>query len=265
MPASLAASLALMQSQLPEIAKTQTANVKTDKANYSYSYADLANVTRVVVPLLGRCGLAWMTKPTFNADGKFVLAYALLHVGGEREVGEYPLPTTGTPQAIGSAITYARRYTLCSVTGVAPDQDDDDAAAAQAASLPGPRTVKRRERPPGSPAAPAGPSTTVRRPPPSEGPPLPGEAPASDLIDPRGAQMKRLHATLRDSFATRDEGYAFVSTIVGRDVASTSELTVREASAVIDACARKDDAAPSEGEWDAMSGDEAAGEERADA
>ena len=58
-----------------------------------------------------------------------MLAYKLLHVSGDHEAGEYPLPTSGTPQAIGSAITYARRYTLVAVTGLAPEDDDDGAAA----------------------------------------------------------------------------------------------------------------------------------------
>jgi hypothetical protein len=42
-----------------------------------------------------------------------------------------PPPTRGTPQQIGSALTYARRYILCAVTGVAPGGEDDDGKAAQ--------------------------------------------------------------------------------------------------------------------------------------
>jgi ribosomal protein S20 len=54
-----------------------------------------------------------------------------LHTSGEKVSGEYPLPTGGSPQALGSAITYARRYCLCAVTGVAADDDDDGAAATE--------------------------------------------------------------------------------------------------------------------------------------
>jgi ERF superfamily len=57
-----------------------------------------------------------------------VLAYSLVHASGEREDGIYPL-TGGAPQEQGSAITYARRYCLCAVTGVAADADDDGQAA----------------------------------------------------------------------------------------------------------------------------------------
>lgn len=130
--ASLAAALAAVQAELPTIHKGETAIVPTKNGRYSYSYADLASITRVILPVLGRHGLAWTTMPTVQ-DGRFVLAYRLMHTSGETLEGMYPLPDGRGPQETGSAITYARRYALCSVTGVAPDDDDDDAAAAQAA------------------------------------------------------------------------------------------------------------------------------------
>ncbi|MEO3922673.1 ERF family protein [Micromonosporaceae bacterium B7E4] len=130
MTENLAAALAKVQAQLPSVGKDHTAEVESRTGrSYRYTYADLAAVSKAILPLLGANGLSWITRPTINDGGKFVLAYELLHTSGESRVGEYPL-TGGTPQEIGSAITYARRYTLCSVTGVAPEQDDDDAAAA---------------------------------------------------------------------------------------------------------------------------------------
>jgi hypothetical protein len=69
--------------------------------------------------------------PTVTEDGRFVLAYELRHTSGELINGSYPLPdpTRTTPQQVGSALTYARRYTLCCVTGVVPDEDDDGTVA----------------------------------------------------------------------------------------------------------------------------------------
>jgi hypothetical protein len=122
----LAAALAAVQAKLPRIEKNESA----DAGTYSYTYADLAAVSNAVLPLLGANGLAFTSFPTANAAGKFVLRYELLHKSGERLGGEYPLGG-GNAQAVGSSITYARRYSLCAVTGVAPD-DDDDAAAATA-------------------------------------------------------------------------------------------------------------------------------------
>jgi hypothetical protein len=126
-PDTLFAALASVQAQLPKIGKGQTA----DTGKYTYRYADLADVSQEILPLLGASGLAFTCRPTI-LDGQFVLTYSLVHFSGEREDGIYPLPSSGTPQQIGSAITYARRYCLCAVTGVAPDSDDDDGAAAEA-------------------------------------------------------------------------------------------------------------------------------------
>jgi len=124
---SLAEALAAFQAELPRVGKSQTANTGT----YSFRYADLADVSAIVLPLLGKHGLSFAAAPTLDESGRFVLRYALRHVsGGESVSGDYPLPSSGTPQAIGSAITYARRYALCAVTGVAADEDDDGQAAA---------------------------------------------------------------------------------------------------------------------------------------
>lgn len=126
--ADLATALAAFQAELPAIAKSETANVVSAKGRYSYTYASLGDISRVVEPLLGKQGLSYASMPTLNGDGRFVLRYMLLHASGESLGGEYPL-NGNTPQEIGSSITYARRYTLCAVTGVAPDDDDDGAAA----------------------------------------------------------------------------------------------------------------------------------------
>jgi len=95
--------------------------------SYEYSYADLASVSRAVYPLLAANGLAFTAFPTMTERG-LVLAYSLLHVDGEKMTGQYPIAGT-TPQQRGSEITYARRYCLCAVTGIAPDEDDDAAGA----------------------------------------------------------------------------------------------------------------------------------------
>lgn len=126
---SLASALAELQTKLPEISKSKRADVRSDKGNYSYTYADLADVTKAVMPVMGPLGLSFTSRPTLTADGRFVLAYSLLHASGDAQSGEYPLPSAGSPQAIGSAITYARRYALCAVTGAVADEDDDGAKA----------------------------------------------------------------------------------------------------------------------------------------
>lgn len=132
---SFAEALAAFQASIPTIEKGATANA----GKFKYSYADLETVTKKVLPLLARHGLAWTCSTTLD-DGRFVLEYALLHVGGESVRGVYPLPNPNTPpQQMGSAITYAKRYALLMVTGVAPGGEDDDAVAAQRQQQPQPQ------------------------------------------------------------------------------------------------------------------------------
>lgn len=149
---NLAAALAAAQAELPHVGKDNRATVKSDKGQYSYTYADLAGISAAVLPVLARHGLAWVTMPTMHGE-RFVLRYDLMHRSGESVGGWYPLRSDGTPQQMGSAITYARRYCLCAVTGVAPDDDDDGQAAQQQAREAPPRREEREE--PRSAAPPA--------------------------------------------------------------------------------------------------------------
>lgn len=130
----LTAALSALQADLPTVGKDQTATVRSEKGNYTFNYADLFDVSAAILPKLQGHGLAWTTKPTLTDDGKFVLRYELRHTSGESVCGAFPLPNTTRPQEMGSAITYARRYALCAVTGVAPEDEDDNAAAAEHAA-----------------------------------------------------------------------------------------------------------------------------------
>lgn len=145
---NIAEALAAFQAELPTVVKSNTADVKAKTgASFKYQYADLTAVTEKVMPLLSKHGLAFSASPTIK-DGRFVLAFVLMHPAGgfDNSIhGYYPLPEHGSPQDVGSAITYARRYALCAVTGVAPGGDDDDAGRAQDAHA---------KRPQKTPAAP---------------------------------------------------------------------------------------------------------------
>lgn len=150
---SLASALAAFQSEIPSVVKGATAEVQTKAGGtYKYQYADLAVITPLVLPLLGRHGLAWSTQPTSMGD-QFILHYSLTHESGEAIEGIYPLPDPASikPQELGSAITYARRYALCAVTGVAPGGDDDDAAAANDRPAASRRQAGKRPSPEAAP------------------------------------------------------------------------------------------------------------------
>jgi hypothetical protein len=138
----LAKALAAVQAEMPLV----TRNVTGQAGPRQYKYADLSEINQHIMPLLGKNGLSFMCKPTMQGE-RMVLAYSLLHESGQREDGIYPLPNGVSPQALGSAITYGRRYCLCAVTGIAADEDDDGQAAAQkpAESKPERAPAKRRQ------------------------------------------------------------------------------------------------------------------------
>jgi hypothetical protein len=139
---SLDAAMAYLQTHLPRVAKGETAEITgTTKDGRpftkKYDYAQLDDVSEAILPLLGRLGLSWRTCPTLvHLEGeqgyRFVLQYALKHVNGDVIEGMWPLPDRADPQAVGSVITYARRYCLCAVTGLAPGGDDDGTAGREA-------------------------------------------------------------------------------------------------------------------------------------
>ena len=118
---TLAEALVQLQAQLPHVAKEQEGQAGTRPIKY----ADLTAVTEALFPLLTSLGLSFTAFPTLREDGKFVLRYKLRHVSEEEDGGDYALPTSGSPQQLGAAITYARRYALTAVTGLAPAEDDD--------------------------------------------------------------------------------------------------------------------------------------------
>jgi hypothetical protein len=127
-PASLAAALAELQTQLPHIAKDSKAAIPNRPA---HSYAGLGNLSHELLPLMGKLGLSFSAKPTVR-KGQFGLRYKLRLAGtGEADKGFWPLPT-GAPQATGSALTYYRRYILQCLTGAVADDDDDGQAAEDA-------------------------------------------------------------------------------------------------------------------------------------
>jgi hypothetical protein len=139
----LNAALAAFQAELPRVPKDARAHIPGRDA---YEYADIEDMSRIVLPLLGKHGLSFSAMPVLRDDGKKVLRYALLHSSGEERGGDFELPANVNAQGMGSAITYARRYTLGPITGVAPGGDDDDGNAADA--QPAPPVESRRDETP---------------------------------------------------------------------------------------------------------------------
>lgn len=141
--ANIAAALAEFQAEMPVVNKGKKAKVPTKSGgSYEYTYAGLAEVSEAALPLLSKHGLAFSACPR-GTDHGYELAGVLLHTSGERIEGALPI-YGNSPQEIGSAITYARRYLLGSITGLVTDDDDDGNAAQGARRTEKPMTAKTR-------------------------------------------------------------------------------------------------------------------------
>ena len=94
-----------------------------------YNYADLTDIVKEVTPVLAKHGLAFTCTPRYNPDhGTYETLAMLVHTSGSSIEGSLPI-FGNTPQAIGSSLTYNRRYLLSNLTGIVTDEDDDAAAA----------------------------------------------------------------------------------------------------------------------------------------
>lgn len=125
---NIAAALVAMQAEAPKVHKGKTARIpgKNGGQGYTYKYADLADVAEAARPLLQRHGLAFVCHPRPCERG-WELAGSLIHESGETVTGSLPL-NGGNAQAVGSDLTYHRRYLLGCLTGIVTDEDDDGAA-----------------------------------------------------------------------------------------------------------------------------------------
>jgi len=116
---------------------------------FKSKYADLAAVVEAVLPALHKNGFGLMQPP--HSDGGLVeVETVLLHESGGFIRSVLGLrPSKSDPQGVGSAITYARRYALQGLAGIAPEDDDGNAASGprQTAQKP----AQQSEQPKGPP------------------------------------------------------------------------------------------------------------------
>ena len=114
-------------------AQSSMTEAKEDSKNpfFKSNYADLTSIWRACKDSLSTNGLA-ISQVTGFMEGQLFLVTTLIHSSGEWMKGYYPLYLSKQdPQAVGSAITYARRYALAAIVGVCKEGEDDDAEKAQ--------------------------------------------------------------------------------------------------------------------------------------
>ena len=92
--------------------------------HFKNKYADLPAVIEAIRKPLAENGLA-VTQTTEVRNGTFLLVTTMRHTSGQWISSEYLLPQASRPQELGSALTYARRYSLSAIACIAADEDDD--------------------------------------------------------------------------------------------------------------------------------------------
>lgn len=118
--------------EVPNFSTDETANA----GSRTYKYLNLATLLKNIKPIFEKYDIAFSQRVTFDGtgDGRQTLGTVETIIFDENEqqtVCEYPFFVTGDPQQVGSAITYARRYSLTTVLGIFPDKDDDGSYAKQ--------------------------------------------------------------------------------------------------------------------------------------
>lgn len=99
--------------------------------HFKSSYADLRSVIKASRAILVKNNLA-VTQHPHVVDGESRLMSQLSHTSGQWMRCDYLVKATKPdPQALGSAVTYARRNSYCALVGVVADDDDDGNAASE--------------------------------------------------------------------------------------------------------------------------------------
>jgi hypothetical protein len=122
---NIAAALAAAQSQMGKALKD------VNNPHFRSKYADLANVTGACMPALNSNGIAVIQPFHDDETGRYVRTVLIHGDSGESLECRVPLIVAKNDmQGFGSAATYARRYGLMAMAGIAPEDDDGNAAAA---------------------------------------------------------------------------------------------------------------------------------------
>lgn len=102
----------------------------SNNPHYRSKYADLSACIEAVIDALNSNGIALVQK-THPHDGGVCVETLFVHESGEvLSAGTLSVPAPkNDPQGYGSALTYARRYSLMAACGIAPEDDDGNAAS----------------------------------------------------------------------------------------------------------------------------------------
>lgn len=188
----LATALASAQGELENAPKM------SENPHFHSRYADLATVIKTCRAPLSKHGLS-VVQALGGTHEEPILRTTLLHKSGQWIMGDFPLiGDMSRVQVLGSLLTYARRYSLAAMVGIA--QEDDDANGANGGHY-DPNPVRRAvDESRGRPAAPSRPS------------------PAPTQPSTQAPEMSRIPTSGRGLFAwaaqaSKDTGFDWVSEV----------------------------------------------------
>ena len=122
--ANIASALCKFQAECPAPKKT------AENPHFKSKYSPLEEIISAIKPYLAKNGLSFFQSTTTEGENICVTTL-ILHESGEyieSEPLKLPMGKV-TAQGAGSAVTYARRYSLCAALGIAAEDDDDGNAA----------------------------------------------------------------------------------------------------------------------------------------
>ena len=130
--ASLAAALAKAQTELVNPEKSLVGTISSDDprgGERAFRYAPLSSGLDIVRKILGQHEIATMQTTSVDQTGSIInLTTVLAHASGEWIASDWPVcavSETTTPHRMGAALTYARRYALFTLVGIAGEDDLD--------------------------------------------------------------------------------------------------------------------------------------------
>ena len=140
-------AMARFQGECPSIYKTRSATIRTRQGgSYAYSFAPLDEIKPKVDPVLAKFGLsARWTSPVIEPTKVTVECLVSHELGHSESSGPVTMPiiqgqedTGANPmQRVAIAMTYAKRYSLLGIIGMAPEDDDDAKGAGTVAGAAG--------------------------------------------------------------------------------------------------------------------------------
>jgi len=190
--------------------------VKKDATNpfYKSRYATLDTIWESIRKPLSENGLSVAQTMNLTPDNKSVLETTLYHTSGEWINGTQLVnPVKDDPQSLGSAISYARRYSLSAILGIVADEDDDANIATK------PEPVKST-------------TTAVKDTTPRPKPETTTPAPTKAEPGISAAQTKKIYASVKGMGIEVPTIKDYLKDVFHK--MSTKELTISEASRLIE-------------------------------